>query len=149
MCGFRFGSEQRRAERLQAVYVRRGSGLYLSNEVVRYRPGGAAAAMREISTAIRTCPRRPMPSKLRGVPPLTYRLSRLSPNSALLHDAIVMKVTESGTYKGRKVTQTSFVVYQRRDDVLTGIYVYGGTINARYAMAMRASTASARNLASG
>jgi len=58
-----------------------------------------------------------------------------------------MKVTESGTYKGRHVSETSFVVYQRRGDVLSGVYVYGGTMKARFTMAMHASAASAQNLA--
>src|SRR5919107_1078574 len=40
MCGFRFTSEGRRVARLQTGYVRAGSKLALSNEVVSYRAGG-------------------------------------------------------------------------------------------------------------
>jgi hypothetical protein len=147
MCGFRFGSEDRRTERLQAVYVRRGSNLALSNEVVRYRPGGAEAALREVAQAIRTCPRQPVPSTVRGVPDLRYRIALLSSaGKRLLPGAIVMRVTVSGTFKGKNRAETSFVVYQRSGDVLSGIYVYGGSLNSRRGMAFAASAQSARNL---
>jgi hypothetical protein len=147
MCGFHFRSESSRSERLQTAYIRPGSTLSLSNEVVRYRPGGAAFAMREIAQAIRTCPRGPVPSTVHGVPPLTYRISRLSgAGQGLLRDSILMKVTASGLLNGKKLTQTSFVVYERSGNILSGIYVYGGSLNARRAMAIHAAAESARNL---
>jgi hypothetical protein len=147
MCGFRFGSEDRRTERLQAVYVRRESKLALSNEVVRYRPGGAEDAMREVARAIRTCPRQPVPSAVRGVPSLSYRIALLSSaGKRLLRGAIVMRVTVSGTLGGKKTTETSFVVYQRSGDILSGIYVYGGSLKSRRELALAASAQSARNL---
>jgi len=147
MCGFRFGSEDRRTERLQAVYVRRGSKLALSNEVVSYRPGGAEYAMREVVQAIRTCPRQPVPSAVRGVPSLSYRIALLSSaGKRLLRGAIVMRVTVSGTLRGKKKTDTTFVVYQRSEDILSGIYVYGGSLKSRRELAFAASAQSARNL---
>jgi hypothetical protein len=147
MCGFRFGSEDRRTERLQAVYVRRGSKLALSNEVVSYRPGGAEYAMREVAQAIRTCPRQPVPSAVRGVPSLSYRIALLSSaGKRLLPGAIVMRVTVSGTLRGKKEIETSFVVYQRSGDILSGIYVYGGSMKSRRELAFAASAQSARNL---
>jgi hypothetical protein len=147
MCGFRFGSEDRRTERLQAVYVRRGSKLALSNEVVGYRPGGAEYAMREVVQAIRTCPRQPVPSAVRGVPSLSYRIALLSSaGKRLLRGAIVMRVTVSAMLRGKKKTETTFIVYQRSGDILSGIYVYGGSLKSRRELAFAASAKSARNL---
>jgi hypothetical protein len=147
MCGFRFASEDRRTARLQAIYVRPGSKLALSNEVVSYRPGGAEEAVREVARAIRTCPGQPVPSTVRGVPDLSYRIALLSSaGKRLLPGAIVMRVTVSGTVNGKKRTDTSFVVYQRAGDILSGIYVYGGSLKNRRELAFAASAQSARNL---
>jgi hypothetical protein len=147
MCGFRFASEDRRTARLQAIYVRPGSKLALSNEVVSYRPGGAQDAVREVEQAIRTCPRQPVPSAVHGVPDLSYRIALLSSaGKRLLPGAIVMRVTVSATVNGKKKTETSFVVYQRSGDILSGIYVYGGSLKSRRELAFAASAQSARNL---
>ena len=43
-----YPSESRRLTRLQVDYLKQKSTLGLSNEVVTYRPGGAAQAMREV-----------------------------------------------------------------------------------------------------
>jgi hypothetical protein len=147
MCGFRFASENFRTGRLQAAYVRRGSRLAMSNEVVSYRPGGAAAAMREIVEAILTCPRGPVRSAIRGFPPMRYRITVLSPaGKSLLPGALAMKATVSGTLKGKHLTETSVIVYQRLRDTLSGVYVDGGTLKERMAMAFTASAQSALNL---
>jgi hypothetical protein len=147
MCGYHFRSEGFRTARLQTVYGRRGSSLSLSNEVVRYQAGGAALAMREIATAVRTCPPGPVRSTLAGMPPMTYRITRLSASGQnLLPGTIEMKVHESGVFNGKRVSDSSFVVYQRRGNVLSGIYVYGGSQQSRYALTIRTSQASARNL---
>src|SRR4051794_23805620 len=42
LCGFRFASESRRTRRLQVAYIRPGSQLAVSNEVVSHGAGGAA-----------------------------------------------------------------------------------------------------------
>lgn len=52
-CDRQFASEKSRAQRVQAQYV--GPAGAASNEVVRYRPGGAAAAFAEIEKAVTTC----------------------------------------------------------------------------------------------
>jgi hypothetical protein len=147
LCGFRFASEGRRTGRLQVAYIRRGSTLAVSNEVVSYGPGGAALAMREIEEAVRTCPPHEVPSSVRGVPPLRYRFTRLSTaGKGLLPGAIALRMTVSGTMNGKKLTETSFGVYQRRGSILSGIYVYGATVEKRRTMAFAAAAASAGNL---
>jgi hypothetical protein len=147
LCGFRFASESRRTGRLQVAYIRRGTTLALSNEVVSYRPGGAALALREVENAVRACPPREVRSTVRGVPPLLYRFTRLSTGGkGLLPGAIALQMTVSGTVNGKKLTETSFGVYQRRANILSGIYVYGGSVANRRAMALATAAASARNL---
>jgi len=147
LCGFRFASESRRTGRLQVAYIRRGSKLAVSNEVVSYRLGGAALAMREVEEAVQACPPHEVPSTVRGVPPLRYQFTRLSTaGKGLLPGAIALRMTASGTVNGKKRTETSFGVYQMRSSILSGIYVYGGSVEKRRAMAFAAAAASAANL---
>jgi hypothetical protein len=150
LCGFRFPSESRRTGRFQVAYVRRGSDLAASNEVVSYRVGGAALAMREVEAAVRSCPPYEVGSTVRGVPPLRYQFTRLSTaGKGFLPGAIALQMTASGTVNGKKLTETSFGVYQMRSNILSGIYVYGGSVEKRRAMAFAAAAASARNLKQG
>jgi hypothetical protein len=147
LCGFRFPSESRRTGRFQVGYVRRGSSLAVSNEVVSYRLGGAALAMREVEEAVRACPPYEVPSTVRGVPPLRYQFTRLSTaGKGLLPGAIALRMTASGIVNGKKRTETSFGVYQMRSSILSGVYVYGGSVEKRRAMAFSAAAASAGNL---
>ncbi len=147
LCGFRFPSESRRTGRFQVAYVRRGSKLAVSNEVVSYRLGGAALAMREVENAVRACPPYEVPSTVRGVPPMRYQFTRLSTaGKGLLPGAIALRMIASATVNGKKRTETSFGVYQTRSNILSGIYVYGGSVEQRRAMAFAAAAASAGNL---
>jgi ectoine hydroxylase len=147
LCGFSFASENRRTGRLQVAYIRRGTTLALSNEVVSYRPGGTALAMKEVERAVRSCPPHEVRSTVRGVPPLRYRFTRLSTaGKGLLPGAIVVRMIVSGTVNGKKLTETSFGVYQGRANILSGVYVYGGSVEKRRTMAFEAAAASARNL---
>jgi hypothetical protein len=147
LCGFRFASESRRTARFQVAYLRRGSNLAVSNEVVSYRLGGAALAMREVEAAVRACPPHEVASTVRGVPPLRYQFTRLSTaGKGLLPGAIALRMTASGTVNGKTLTETSFGVYQMRSSILSGIYVYGGSVEKRRAMTFAAAAASAENL---
>src|ERR1700739_2731911 len=50
LCGTsNYGSEQLRSGRLQVDYLKPNAKLALSNEVVLYKSGGAAQAMREVA----------------------------------------------------------------------------------------------------
>jgi hypothetical protein len=55
LCGYTFHTEALRLARLQVTYTRAGAPL-ISNEVVAYKPGGAASALREVRAAIAHCP---------------------------------------------------------------------------------------------
>src|SRR2546428_10121314 len=77
LCGYRFRSESLRTGRVQVAYVGASSLPELSNEVVSYSPGGAAQALREVNAAVAACPHHAVASTVRGVPPLTYEITRL------------------------------------------------------------------------
>jgi hypothetical protein len=145
MCGFAFRSEHLRTARLQVNYVRTGFPVKLSNEVVTYRPGGAAQAMREVAAAVATCPTTPVSSTVRGVGPLTYRIRRI-PAPHLLPGAIALRVHISGTYAGKQFSATDVAIYQRSGNILSGLYAYGGTQAARERITLHAAAQSASNL---
>ena len=111
MCGYRFTSEALRTGRLQVNYTRKGTAIGFSNEVVTYAPGGTRLAVREMNQAVNRCPTKPVPSTVQGVPPLTYRITRLS-TAGLLPGAIALRVRISGVYKGKPLSETDTVVYQ-------------------------------------
>src|SRR4051794_9091908 len=54
-----YPSEGRRVTRLQVDYLKQKSTLGLSNEVVTYKTGGAAQAMREVLQHVAKCPAKP------------------------------------------------------------------------------------------
>jgi hypothetical protein len=147
MCGFTFRSELLRTARLQVDYEARGKP-HVSNEVVRYRPGGATVAFREIMTAWRTCPRGPAPSHIEGLPPLTYRITSFV-DRQIPAGTIPLVVRLSGKLQGRQRAVTIVSVYHREGDLLSGVYVQGGTLAEAKRVAVRATVATAANLKRG
>jgi hypothetical protein len=146
LCGFVFPSEQLRVARLQVVYRKSGTALALSNEVVRYEPGGAQQALREVAHAASHCPRGPVASSVAGVPPLTYRIAKIA-DDHLLPGSVALRVHFSGTFKGKTVAETAIVVYQAKANVLSGVYTNGsGAVAVQQAFGLRAAEQSAANL---
>jgi hypothetical protein len=146
LCAFSFPSEQLRVARLQVAYDRPGKAIQLSNEVVRYRPGGAQQALREVAHAASFCPDRPVASNVPGIPPLTYRIATFS-DRRLLPGALALRVHFSGTYKGKQISATAIVIYQVKGNVLSGVYTDGsGTVAAQQALGLHAAVQSAKNL---
>jgi hypothetical protein len=147
MCGFAFPSERLRTDRLQVDYVRAGAAVTLSNEVVIYRPGGAAQAIREVAGAVAQCPLGPVQTGVQGLGPLTYELSRLRP-TGLLPGYVAFRAHVKGKSQGKAFEDTAIIVYQRRGNVLSVVYCYGGTLASRTTIAFVAARASAKNLTS-
>jgi hypothetical protein len=148
LCGVKnYPSENLRVERLQVNYLRQNTPLYLSNEVVTYRAGGAAQAMREVAQHAANCPNKPI--AFEGQPPLTYKVTRIS-DSKLLPGAIAIRVDVSGKIKGKKVSAVRFAVYQRSGDTLSGVYSYvignGVPADEQEAFLLHAAEASAKTL---
>jgi hypothetical protein len=120
LCFRSFPSEARRVERLQLGYARRGNED-TSNEVVRYRPGGAQQALREVRSA--TCDHLKREAR-GGVDLATMTVRRVSPKGAPAGSVTLTVETEfiSG---GVRTAITAAGVYQVRGNVLSGVYAYG------------------------
>jgi hypothetical protein len=125
LCGYTFRSEALRLARLQVGYARAGVPV-VSNEVVAYKPGGAASALRELRTAIARCPSGYVSSSVRGVGQLKNRIQHFGAAGTLPGSvAIVDHVTEK--LNGKTRSYDAVLVFQARRDVLSGVYGYGAT----------------------
>lgn len=146
LCGIgNYPSEKLRTARIQVDYERNGSALTLSNEVVAYKPGGAAQAMREVIDHATHCPHTPISPGVQGLPPLTFTITRLTA-ARLLKGYLAVKVLVAGTVNGKKVEQTSYAVYQRLGNVLSGVYSNGPPTPQQLAFCVQAAEQSASNL---
>ena len=125
LCGFKFTSEKLRVARLQVSFIRNtGGGPFLSNEVVAYKRGGAAKAMKELRTAVAHCPKGFVKSTIPGAGLIRNRFNRIRsqkflPGSIGLIDHITEKV------KKKTLHFDSLMVYQARGTVLSGVYSFG------------------------
>jgi hypothetical protein len=141
-----YPSESLRIDRLQVDYLKKQEPIGLSNEVVRYKPGGAAQAMREVRRHARACPARPVDTGLAGVGPLRFTITVLR-DPKLAKDSIAVRVRAVGKLSsGKRVDQTSYAVYQRVGDVLSGVYSFGPNTATQQRFALHAAEASARLL---
>jgi hypothetical protein len=148
LCGIDNPSETLRTARRQYDYLKVAATLGLSNEVVVYRPGGAAQAMREVLAHATTCPSRPMPSGVKGVPPLRSQITRLEV-SGLLKGYVAVRVRTTGVVNGKRVDQVTYAVYQRLGNVFSGVYSFGPASQAQLRLCIRAARESAGNLRRG
>jgi hypothetical protein len=142
-----YPSESRRVSRVQVDYLKQKSTLGLSNEVVRYKTGGAAQAMREVLQHVAKCPHKPIVAD-KNLPPLTYTLTRIN-GTKLLKGYVALRVRVTGKVQGKKVDQTSYAIYQRKGDVLSGTYSFGPNTKAQLRFALHAAQQSALNLRLG
>ena len=137
-----------RTTRLQANYRKAGSAIQISNEVVTYRAGVAAQAMREAVRHAVGCPHRPVDTGVVGLPKLTFRITRIT-GTHLLKGYLAVRVVLTGTVNGKHIAQTSYAVYQRLGSVLSGVYSFGGSSAGQRALCLHAAEQSARNLRRG
>jgi hypothetical protein len=146
LCGQRFPSETQRTGRLQVAYRHQGNVVQISNELVRYRSGAAREAMRELRNVAAHCPRGPVTGPVRGVGPLTYRLTPLT-DERLLGQHVAVKMRVTGRIGGKPLNETAIAVYQIRGDVLSAVYTDGhGTLADRVRVGLHAAEQSADKL---
>ena len=145
-CGGGYASEALRSRRFQAVYARKGSDLLLSNEVVRYAPGGAKKALLEVSKHVRSCPKTPVASGSEAGVRERYLSIAAVHDPGLLGGSVAVTATIEYSFKGRNRRDSIVVIYQRHGDYLSGVYAYGGTPAQRLAAALKAARASGDNL---
>jgi len=125
LCGTsNYGSERLRSGRLQVDYLKQNGTLALSNEVVAYKGGGAAEAMREVAQHADNCPNKPI--AFEGQPPLKYTITRLV-DSKLLKGYLALRVVVTGKVKGQPVRAVRYAIYQRFGNLLSGVYSYAAT----------------------
>jgi len=150
LCGTsNYASEQLRAGRLQVDYLKPNAKLALSNEVVLYKSGGAAQAMREVAQHADNCPARPI--AFEGQPPLRYTITHLL-DSRLIKGYLALRVVVTGTIKGQSVRAVRYAVYQRFGNVLSGVYSYaaaGVAESQQQSFVLHAAEASAKALRGG
>lgn len=148
LCGTKnYPSESLRSDRLQVDYLKQNGALGLSNEVVTYKGGGAANALREVAQHAKTCPKKPI--AFEGQPPLVYHFTHIT-DAKLLHGYIALRIDISGTIKGKAVKAVRYAVYQRFGNVLSGVYSYalapGVSSAAQQAFVLHAAEMSAKAL---
>jgi hypothetical protein len=143
-----YPSEHKRLTRLQVNYLKPNGKLGLSNEVVTYRPGGAKQAMKEALQHATTCPSTPIKTGEPGLPPLRFTITQLR-DPRLLKGYLAVKVRVRGTVNGKRYDETSYAVYQRLGDVLSGTYSFGPNTPEQLSFALHAAEASAQNLRRG
>jgi hypothetical protein len=148
LCGRKgYPSEKLRVDRLQVNYLKAKTQIGLSNEVVRYKAGGAKQALREVALHVMSCPRdKAVDTGEQGVGPLKFTITPMK-DPKLLKGYVAVKVRAVGKLtNGTKVDQTSYAVYQRLGDVLSGVYSFGPNTDAQRQFVLRAAEASARTL---
>lgn len=144
-CGTNYPSESLRAARLQVAYTKAGASFKVSNEVVTYRPGGAAQALREVTRAAATCANGPVRNPPSGVTRLVRNTHRVT-GRGLLPGAVAVVDVETGTVKGKRVTIRMTAVYQVRGNVLDAVYGTGPSTAAVQAATLRVAAQAAVNL---
>jgi hypothetical protein len=147
LCGRKgYPSEAKRVDRLQVNYLKAKQPIGLSNEVVRYKPGGAKQALHEVAQHARTCPSTPVDTGESGVGKLTFTITPLH-DTKLIKGAVAVRVRAVGKLtNGKKVDQTSYAVYQVVGDVLSGVYSFGPNTPAQETFALHAAEQSAKVL---
>jgi len=147
LCGTKnYPSESLRSDRLQVDYLKQNGALGLSNEVVTYKGGGAANALREVAQHAKTCPNKPI--AFEGQPPLVYHFTHIT-DAKLLHGYVALRIDISGKIKGKAVKVVRYAVYQRFGNVLSGIYSYAAasvSTAAQQAFVLHAAEMSAKAL---
>ncbi|HZR96139.1 MAG TPA: hypothetical protein VFA56_10615 [Gaiellaceae bacterium] len=148
LCGTAgYPSERLRTARFQVDYLKPSAVLGLSNEVVAYKKGGAAQAMREALQHAAQCPTKAIKTDP-SLPPLRFSFERVKA-AKLLPGYLAFRVRVTGTVKGKKVDQTSYAVYQRKGDLLSGTYSFGPNTKAQLQFVLHAAQQSAINLRRG
>lgn len=144
LCGRQgYPSEKLRVDRLQVNYLKQHTTLGLSLEVVRYKPGGTAQALREVGLHAMSCPSTPVASGQKGVGPLRFTITPIH-DSKLLKGYVAVKVRAVGKLtNGTKVDQTSYAVYQAIGNVLAGVYSFGPNTPEQLQFELRAAEHSA------
>jgi hypothetical protein len=144
LCGRKgYASEKLRVGRLQVNYLKANTTLGLSNEIVRYKPGGAQQAMREVAQHAATCPSKAIITGQSGVGPVRFTITKVR-DAKLVKGYVAVRVHAVGKLtSGKKVDDISYAIYQRVGDMLSGVYSFGPDTPAQRQFALHAAEQSA------
>lgn len=146
LCGTKnYPSEALRTSRLQVNYLKNKSKLGISNEVVTYKSGGATQAMHEVTVHATTCPTHKIDPGENNLPPLLFTIKRLK-DAHLIKGYLAVQIRVRGAYQGKKIDETSYAVYQRIGNLLSGVYSFGPATEAQQLLCLHAAEQSAKNL---
>jgi len=122
MCGAIFPSEELRTARHQVGYSA-PDGDSISSETVTYEPGGAEQAMGELRDAVSNCPKGFVGSTVAGQPKYKERIHELPVEPDWQEDTFAMRITITPR-TGPSISGA--LIYQRRSDAITAVYVFAG-----------------------
>jgi hypothetical protein len=144
MCHLTFRSEKLRLARDKVVFQRGQNDPTIANEVVTYKPGGAAQALKDIRGSIARCPKGPVKS---GLATITTTIQVLHPKGTFLPGSIALAIHASGSVNKKPVSVDGTALYQVRGNVLSGVYAYGSSPDERLSTMLHAAEQSAAKLA--
>jgi hypothetical protein len=122
-CNAHFASESKRVARIQVGYIAVTGPLagrqVVSNEVVRYAPGGTVAAFNELRHVARNCPARVRFGKTEIQTNFTVQPTRRDLGARQLTVSSLLHV------QGQKVWSVASYLYN--GDLFDGVYLFGAT----------------------
>lgn len=116
LCGGGYASEGFRVARLQLA-LKNGPAV-ISNEVVKYRSGGAHLAYEEIKHRVAHCPSTPVTMPEAGAPKVLWHLTTLPASPTWTPTTVAVRATV--TFRGK--SRTTLGVYQFAGDWLSAVY---------------------------
>jgi hypothetical protein len=122
MCGAAFASEDLRTARHQVAYSA-PDGDSISTETVAYESRGAQQAMAELRDAIANCPKGFVRSNVAGQPIHKLAIKALPEEADWQEDTLAMRVTVTPE---NEPGMSGVLIFQRRGDLMTAVYVWAG-----------------------
>jgi hypothetical protein len=148
LCGRTFASESLRVARLELAYMHPAPAPFISNEVVRYRAGGAGRAMSELRHVASHCRSgAAVNGPVAGSPAVKHRLRQIR-DSGLVREYLAVRDDQAVRERGRTTRTDVFIVYQVRGDILSIVAGGGSDPAATRRLILHAAHESARSLAS-
>ena len=146
LCGFNYYAEKLRTDRRQVNYVKSGSKVDVSNEVVSFKPGGTKETIFELNDVIKKCPKQSTEPAGNGYSVTHYKVTTFRA-TGLLPNSIAALETIKGAYKGKAFSDTVAEIYQVHGTIFSAIYVQGGAVAAIERQAASASRGVAKEIA--
>ncbi len=117
-CNYHYTTESSRKARVQVTY--QGGAQQVSNEFVRYQPGGAQQAFAELKKAVSACP-----SSFQESDGTVSNIEQAPIIKSLVADHVTLTFAVTTNGLGGQQTLWTTAVYQFDGDFFSGVYVYG------------------------